>query len=206
MAASPPREPTHWRQGGGTSKCMNQGLQSDVVCLGWPIAPSYMSPNAGRGGELRGLSQWVKLYTGAQINFGDLTPYLTYGMNHITIKTRNPKCRLYWCLKEFIDWRYSQSCWYFRPLLWTSASLTFSLVDLPPPFPVRKSTGVCIYTVYNRVREGIGLCGEHLQELHNVYKTWFRTYTKLPYHPEQKPRRGGGPQSRQINTCRQIPL
>ncbi len=32
----------------------------------------------GGRGELRGLSQWVQLYTGAQINFGDLTPYLTY--------------------------------------------------------------------------------------------------------------------------------
>ncbi len=53
-----------------------RGLQRDVVYLGWPIAPSYMSPNAGRGGELRGLSQWVRLYTGAKINFGDLTPYL----------------------------------------------------------------------------------------------------------------------------------
>ncbi len=31
----------------------------------------------GRG-ELLGLSQFVQLYTGAQINFGDLTPYLTY--------------------------------------------------------------------------------------------------------------------------------
>ncbi len=41
-------------------------------------APSYMSPNAGGGGEVRGLSQWVQLYTGAQINFGDLTQYLTY--------------------------------------------------------------------------------------------------------------------------------
>ncbi len=30
-----------------------------------------------------------------------------------TIKTQNPKCRLYW----FIDRRYSHSCWYFRPLL-----------------------------------------------------------------------------------------
>jgi hypothetical protein len=30
----------------------------------------------GRGELLRGLSQWVQLYTGAQINFGDLTPYL----------------------------------------------------------------------------------------------------------------------------------
>ncbi len=26
------------------------------------------------------------------------------------------KCRLYWCLIEFIDRRYRQSCWYFRPL------------------------------------------------------------------------------------------
>jgi hypothetical protein len=25
----------------------------------------------------------------------------------------NPKCRLYWCLIEFIDWIYSQLCWYF---------------------------------------------------------------------------------------------
>ncbi len=38
-------------------------------------------PNAKWGGELRGFSQWVQLYTGAQINFGDLTPYLTYGHN-----------------------------------------------------------------------------------------------------------------------------
>jgi hypothetical protein len=40
-----------------------------------------MSPNAGGGGELWGLSQGVQLYTGAQINFGDLTPYLTYAPN-----------------------------------------------------------------------------------------------------------------------------
>ncbi len=38
-------------------------------------------------------------------------------MDQITVKTPNPKCSLYWCLIEFIDWRYSQSCWYFRPLL-----------------------------------------------------------------------------------------
>ncbi len=35
-----------------------------------------MSPNAG-GGELRGLSQSVQLNTGAQINFGDLTPMVS---------------------------------------------------------------------------------------------------------------------------------
>jgi hypothetical protein len=26
-------------------------------------------------------------------------------MDQITIKTPNPKCRLYWCLIEFIEWR-----------------------------------------------------------------------------------------------------
>ncbi len=30
-------------------------------------------------------------------------------MDQISIKTPNPKCRLFWCLVEFIDWRYSQS-------------------------------------------------------------------------------------------------
>jgi hypothetical protein len=37
-----------------------RGLQRDVVYLDWPIAHSYMSPSAGRGGELRGLSQRVR--------------------------------------------------------------------------------------------------------------------------------------------------
>jgi len=41
-----------------------RGLQRDVVYLGWPIAPSHVSPNAGDGGRvLRGLSQWVQLCT-----------------------------------------------------------------------------------------------------------------------------------------------
>ncbi len=54
--------------------------------------------------------------------------------DQITIKTPNTKCLLYWCLIEFIDWRYSQSHdWYFRPLMWTSAPLAFSMVHLPPP-------------------------------------------------------------------------
>ncbi len=72
---------------------------------------------------------------------GTTSPTNQPSMDQIFIKTR---------LKEFIDWRYSQSCWHFRPLLWTSASLTFSLVHLPPyppPFPVWISTRVCIHTV-----------------------------------------------------------
>ncbi len=48
--------------------------------------PSWLTNSAriyepkcgGETGWLWGLSQRVQLYTGAQINFGDLTPYLTY--------------------------------------------------------------------------------------------------------------------------------
>jgi hypothetical protein len=29
-------------------------------------------------------------------------------IDQTTIKTPNPKCRLYWCLIEFIDWSYIQ--------------------------------------------------------------------------------------------------
>ncbi len=53
-----------------------RGLQRDVVYLGWPIEPSYISPNAG--GEGCGVS--ANEYScphGAQKNFRDLTPYLT---------------------------------------------------------------------------------------------------------------------------------
>jgi hypothetical protein len=38
-----------------------KGLQRDVIYLGWPIAPSYMSPMRGEGGMM-GLSQWVQLH------------------------------------------------------------------------------------------------------------------------------------------------
>ncbi len=57
----------------------SQGVTRNVVYLGWPIAPSYMSPNRVRGGGgVRGLSQWVHSCAhGAQINSRDLTPYLT---------------------------------------------------------------------------------------------------------------------------------
>ncbi len=68
-------------------------------------------------------------------------------MNQITIKTPNPKRRLHWCLIEFIDWRYSQSCWCFRPLLWTSAFLTFSLVHLSSFPRVNKYGGMYLYSV-----------------------------------------------------------
>ncbi len=50
-----------------------------------------------RGGGLPGLSQWVQLHIkwvwhGAQINFGDLNPYLTYAYNTTGILTTNRVC------------------------------------------------------------------------------------------------------------------
>jgi hypothetical protein len=55
-----------------------RGLQRDVVYLCWPIAPSYVSQNTGGGGSLRVSANEYSCAHGAQINFGDLTPYLTY--------------------------------------------------------------------------------------------------------------------------------
>ncbi len=79
----PPRPLYHWNhQPTSTQRTrypIDQGSHRDVVYIGWPIAPTYMSPNAG-GGDC-----WVSVYEyscahGAQINFGDLNLYLTYGI------------------------------------------------------------------------------------------------------------------------------
>jgi hypothetical protein len=52
------------------------------------------------------------------------------GHGLINYKDNKPKCRLYWCLIEFIDCilLWSQSCWYFRPRF--VALLSFSLIFL----------------------------------------------------------------------------
>jgi hypothetical protein len=57
----------------------NRGSQRDVVYLGLPIAPSYMSL---RGMGLNGFVQMEPKY----VNFGDLTPYITYGFK---LQTQN---------------------------------------------------------------------------------------------------------------------
>jgi hypothetical protein len=67
-------------------------------------------------------------------------------MDQITIKTTNPKCRLYWFLIEFMIGDTVSHVGIFDPScelvnLWTP--LTFSLVRLPPPrFSVWISTGL----------------------------------------------------------------
>ncbi len=62
---------------------MPSWLTHSALVYEWAV-----SPNAGGGGEWRSLSLWVpipELYTGAQINFEDLTPYLTcvYREDHV---------------------------------------------------------------------------------------------------------------------------
>ncbi len=91
-----------------------------------------------------------------------------------------------------MDWRYSQSCWYFRPLLWTSAPLNFSLVHLPQP--VSTSAGVCIYSVCNRGGGGSG-CVECIYRSYTLCIWPDSEPTKLLYHLKQKPKEGREPQT-----------
>jgi hypothetical protein len=92
-------------------------------------------------------------------------------MDEGTIKTQNPKCRLYWCFIE----RYSHSCWYFRPLLWTVAPLPF--LWPPPPLPSSQS-------LYRRGGGGgLSCVVDHiLQEFNTTrtYKIATRPQTKTP--------------------------
>jgi hypothetical protein len=80
-------------------------------------------------------------------------------MDQISIKTPNPKCRLYWCLIEFVDWRYSRSCWYFRTSFVNcspSNLLTGSSTPSPPLPCVNKYRGTCVHTVCNGGGGGLG--------------------------------------------------
>ncbi len=56
------------------------------------------------------------------------------GHGLINYKDTKTKCRLYWCFIEFIDWRYSQSCWFFSTQL-----CKYCFSHLPHPFPISQS-------------------------------------------------------------------
>ncbi len=59
----------------------------------------------------------------------------------INYKNTKTKCRIYWGLIEFIDWRYSHSCWHFRPSFVNccpSNLLSSSPFTSPPPLPCVK--------------------------------------------------------------------
>ncbi len=61
----------------------------------------------GVGGGVRGLtlSQWVQLYTGDQINFGDITPYLAY----------EPSWDTLWWYIPSDHYTVRKGCWFSRP-------------------------------------------------------------------------------------------
>jgi hypothetical protein len=67
-----------------------KGSQRDVVYPGWPIAPSYTSPNARGGGGVAGSQpmSWYSCTHRAQINFVDLTPNLTYDLLGTTLESK----------------------------------------------------------------------------------------------------------------------
>jgi hypothetical protein len=61
------------------------------------------------------------------------------------------------CLSEFIDWRYSQSCWYFRPIFVNYCPfnlLSGSPAPTPPPVPLPSVNVQYIQTVCDW--EGLG--------------------------------------------------
>ncbi len=66
----------------GTFKIVRHHHGVTKRCLGRPIAPSYMNPNAGEvEGDYRVSANEYICAHGAQKNFGDVTAYLTYGHN-----------------------------------------------------------------------------------------------------------------------------
>ncbi len=132
------------------------------------------------------------------------------GVNHELINNigTKPKCRHLKkltvkglcgrCLSEFIDWRYCQSCWYFRPSFvnWCPSNLLSGSTLSPlPPSPVSK------YSIYRQcvaemgwgVLIPVGFCRSF-----TLYLTRFIIY-KIARPPQTKPRSGGG--LWHINTC-----
>jgi hypothetical protein len=115
----------------------------------------------------------------------------------INCKDAKTKCRLYWRLIEFIDWRFSQSCWYLRPSF-VSYCLSNLLSGSPaPPPPFLKSK----YSMYRQCVAGSGWgvlsCVENhiLQEFNILFLTRFRTY-EIATTPPSKNLGGDGASDR----------
>ncbi len=122
-------------------------MRMKVQCLGftftWKQCDQYRNE-----GIFVITNTWRSLWLKKICTGGDQTR--GHGLINYTVETPNPKSRFYWCLTEFIDWRYGKSCWYFWSALYTIAPLTFSLSS-SPPFPVWISI---LYTRMRCVRGG----------------------------------------------------
>ncbi len=116
-------------------------------------------------------------------------------------KEPNPKCRLYWYLIEFMNWRSSQSCRYskyFQPHLWNIAPSNI-ITGSPPPHPpcvnkYRSIPCITIYTVYKGGGESGCVWRAYTGVIHCVFDQIPNLQIGLP--PQTK--RGWG--LRQINT------
>ncbi len=91
------------------------------------------------------------------------------------------------CESEFIDWRYSQSCWYFQPRFVNYCLSNLLSGSTAPPFLCQSK----INTDVEWPGGGWGLgvlssVGDHiLQEFKTMYFTRFRTY-KIARPPQTK--------------------
>jgi hypothetical protein len=88
---------------------------------------------------------------------------------------------------ECIDWRYSQSCWYFRPSFVNYCPSNLPSVSPLPPPSQSQST---VYTDSVWLGGGCGGCVSYvgdptLQELNTLLLTRFRTY-KIALPPQTK--------------------
>ncbi len=61
------------------------------------------------------------------------------------------------CLSEFIDWRFSQSCWYFRPSFVNCCPSNLLSRSIPPPPSCVSKYTLYMYTLC--VGGGGGVCG-----------------------------------------------
>ncbi len=94
----------------------------------------------------------------------------------INRKDTKTKCRLYCCLLELIDWRYTRSCSYFRPSF-VNYCISNLLSSSPPP---------PLHTVCGWEGGVLSCVGDHiLQEFNTMYKNRFRTY-KFALPPQTK--------------------
>jgi hypothetical protein len=122
-----------------------------------------------------------------------------------TIKTPKLKGRLHWCLVEFTDRATVSHVGIFDPSCELAPPQTFSLVHLPPPFPVWISTGhVFNCTVCHSSGRGSG-CVESIFRSYTLCIWPDSEPTKLLYRPK-KNLGGEGASDRYINSCRQVPL
>jgi hypothetical protein len=95
----------------------------------------------------------------------------------INYKVTKIKYRLYWCSIEFIDWRYFQSCWYFRPSFVKCCPSTLLSGLLPPPPPKVKVHYIQTVCGWEGVGGVLSCVGDNiLQEFKPLYLNRFNTY------------------------------